>query len=73
MEVVLLLFMLAELSFRTGAGSSTFLIPQAHKITFSFLDLHVLAVLCVAALLHDKGKESISISLLAPLVLQKFQ
>lgn len=71
MEVALLLFMLAELSFGTGAGSSTFLIPQAHKVTFSCLDPHILSVLCAATLLHNKGKESISISLLAPLFVTK--
>lgn len=59
MEVALLLFMLAEFSFRIGAGSSTFLIPHMHKIAYSCLDPHVLAVLCAAALLHGS-------SLLAP-------
>lgn len=62
MEVALLLSMLGQLSFRTGSGGSTLLILQAHKITFSYLDLQVLAVLSAAALLHYKGKESISIS-----------
>ena len=71
MKVTLLLFMLAELSFRTGAGSFTFLIPQACKITVRCLDTHVLAVLFAAALLYDKLKESTSISLLAPVFVAK--
>lgn len=60
MDVTLLLVMLTELSFSTEAGSATFLISQARKISLLFL--------CSCSLLHDKGKESISISLLAPLL-----
>ena len=61
----MLLFVLAELSFRTPISS------YPSKTTLSFLDPHVLALLCTASLLRDKGKESISILLLAPLLVAK--
>lgn len=63
--MVLLLFMLAELSFRAGAASSASLTHQGHKITFRYF---ILVVLCAAALLHDKGKENIGIALLVSLL-----
>lgn len=65
LRVVLLLFMLAELLFRAGAASSASLTHQGHKITFRYF---ILVVLCAAALLHDKGKESIGIALLVSLL-----
>lgn len=68
MDVALLLVMLTELSFSTGAGSSTFLIPQARKITFLCGTPYLSCALCSCSLLHGKGKQSISISLLAPLL-----
>lgn len=71
MDVALLLVMLAELFFSTGAGSCTFLIPQAHKITLLFGTPCLSRALCSCPLLHDEGKESISISLLPPLLVSE--